>query len=408
LAGNASVWEDRLMRDVVLYVGGFGLPDRTASALRALGNAAVLRAAGYQVLIAGKFTQIPPPQSQPVQVHGFDCHDIRQPLPGLPVVDYTVSPANIRALALHIGVGRVAAIMAYNYPGFGLHRLLQLGCGLGIPVINETTEWYGWEGFRPLTNARRMLESRWRNGSLVARAGNLVSATHWTRNRHPNVNALILPFALDPAWDCWQADVNDAWCRDSDAVRLVYSGSPGIGMKKDRLPLIVEALDRLNPDGQGFRFAVVGMTKHDYLRSMPRHAALLERHAGSIRFQGRMPHRDAVGVLKAADFSIFVREPNRVSDVGFPTKYAEAATCGIPVLTNRTSDIAEYLIDGQNGILLPDCGATSMEQGLGRALTMSRGELDRMHSSAADEKSFEPAAWVPRMQDFMRELRMPR
>jgi hypothetical protein len=32
------------MRDTVLYVGGFGLPDRTASALRALGNAAVLRA----------------------------------------------------------------------------------------------------------------------------------------------------------------------------------------------------------------------------------------------------------------------------------------------------------------------------------------------------------------------------
>ena len=46
------------MRDTVLYVGGFGLPDRTASALRALCNAAVLRAAGYRVVIAGKFEQI--------------------------------------------------------------------------------------------------------------------------------------------------------------------------------------------------------------------------------------------------------------------------------------------------------------------------------------------------------------
>ncbi len=396
------------MRDTVLYVGGFGLPDRMASALRALGNAAVLRAAGYRVVIAGKFEQIPDPEAQPVQVQGFDCHDIRQPLPGLPRVDYTISPDNIRALAVQLGLERVAAIMAYNYPGFGLHRLLRLGKELGVPVINESTEWYGWEGFRPVTNVRRILESWWRNNSLVERAGNLVSATQWSRKRHPRVNALVLPFALDPALDCWQADVNDAWCRGTDAVRLVYSGSPGIGMQKDRLPLIVEALDRLSPDGQGFRFAVVGMTALHYLGSMPQHSALLERHAGSMHFLGRMPHRDAVGVLKAADFSVFVREHNRVSDVGFPTKYAEAATCGIPVLTNRTSDIADYLVDGRNGILLPDCTPAAIEQGLQRALTMSREALDWMRARSSEETSFAPGAWVSRMQDFMRELRMPR
>ena len=33
-------------------------------------------------------------------------------------------------------------------------------------------------------------------------------------------------------------------------------------MHKDRLPLIVEALDRLSPDGAGFRFAVVGIAAH--------------------------------------------------------------------------------------------------------------------------------------------------
>lgn len=396
------------MRDTVLYVGGFGLPDRTASALRALGNAAVLGRAGYRVVIAGKFPHVSKLWSQPVRVRGVSCHDIRRPLPDLKNVDYTVDPANVRALAMHVGRERVAAIMAYNYPGFGLHRLLHLGCELGVPVINESTEWYGWEGVRPLTNVRRILESRWRNSSLVERAGNFVSATEWSRKRHPRVNSLVLPFALDPSWDCWHVEVNDAWCRGFDAVRLAYSGSPGVGMKKDRLPLIVEALDRVSPDGQGFRFAVVGMTAKDYLRSMPRHAALLERHMDSIRFLGRMPHRGAVGVLKAADFSIFVRERSRVSEVGFPTKYAEAATCGIPVLTNCTSDIAEYLSDGQNGILLPDCSSVALEQGLGRAIAMSREALDGMRERAGEETSLAPEAWVPRMRDFMSALRMPR
>ncbi len=395
------------MRDTVLYVGGFGLPDRTASALRALGNAAVLRAAGYRVVIAGKFRQIPDPKAQPTLVQGCDCHDIRQPLEGLARVDYTVSQANIRALALHIGLERIAAIMAYNYPGFGLYRLLRLARELGVPLINESTEWYGWEGFRPVTNVRRILESRWRNNSLAKLAGNFICATHWSRNRHPEANALVLPFALDPAWDCWRVEANDAWCRNADAVRLTYSGSPGLGMQKDRLPLIVEALDRVSPNGHGFHFAVVGMDAQDYLRSVPQHAGLLERHADSIRFLGRMPHRDAVGVLKAADFSVFVRERNRVSEVGFPTKYAEAATCGIPVLTNRSSDIADYLIDGENGILMPDASPAAIEDGVKRALGMSREALARMRVRASAEKSFSPGAWVPRMQAFMHGLRMP-
>lgn len=395
------------MRDTVLYVGGFGLPDRTASALRALGNAAVLQAAGYRVVVAGKFARIPDPRQQPVQVHGFDCHDLRQPLPGMGEVDYTLFPTNVRALAMHIGPARIAAIMAYNYPGFGLHRLLALGRELGIPVINESTEWYGWEGVRPVTNVRRILESRWRNNSLAERAGNFICATQWSRRRHPGVNALVLPFALDPAWDCWQAPPNHDWSGDGEAVRFVYSGSPGLGMHKDRLPLIVDALDRVCPDGGRFRFAVVGMSAPDYLRSVPRHASLLARHAESIRFLGRMPHRDAVGVLKAADFSMFVRDRNRVSEVGFPTKYAEAATCGIPVLTNRTSDLGDYLVDGENGILLPDCSPASIEHGLARALGMSREQLGRMRAKASHGNPFAVAAWVPRMQAFMAGLRLP-
>jgi glycosyltransferase involved in cell wall biosynthesis len=388
------------MRDTVLYVGGFGLPDRTASALRAFGNASVLRAAGYRVLLAGKFQAVPAPDTQPVPVQGFDC-------PGSKRNDYTLSEANILALAHHVGADRIAAIMAYNYPGYGLHRLLHLGKELGIPVINESTEWYGWEGFRPVTNARRILESRWRNTSLVRRAGNLVCATKWLSKRHPRVNALVLPFVLDPRWDCWQTAPNQTWCGVTDALRFVYSGSPGLGMHKDRLPLIVEALDRLSRAGRTFRFGIVGMTLQDYLRSMPRHSALLARNSDGIRFLGRMPHRDAVAVLKAADFSIFVRERNRVSEVGFPTKYAEAATCGIPVLTNRTSDIADYLVDGDNGILVQDVTPEALQRGLERALAMPRQALDRMRTRASEETSFAPDAWVQPMGDFMRALRLP-
>lgn len=396
------------MRDTVLYVGGFGLPSRTASALRALGNATVLRKAGYRVVIAGKFSTIPDPALQPVQVEGFACHDIRQPLPGLAKVDYTVSPKNIRHLLAAIGPDRVAAVMAYNYPGWGLSRLIAACKSLGVAVINESTEWYGREGLNPISNIRRMLESRWRNNGLAKNAANFICATQWSRHRHPELNALVLPFALDPAWEVWQGEADASWCDKADVVRLVYSGSPGIGMHKDRLPILAEALARVADAGADFRFAVVGMTQAEYLASAPRHRPLLERHQHRIRFLGKKPHADAVRILKSADFSVFVRKRNRVSEVGFPTKYAEAATCGIPVLTNRSSDIADYLKDGENGLLLPDCSVASIQQGLARALRMSRQELDAMRARAAGCNPFAIDAWVEPMRQFMQALRHPR
>ena len=395
------------MRDTVIYAGGFGLPDRTASALRALGNAEVFRLAGYRVLVSGKFAKIPEPASQPVEVNGFSCYDIRRPLPGLPSVDYTRSPANICALALHAGVDRIAAIMAYNYPGFGLWRLIRLAKELGVPIINESTEWYGWEGFRPVSNVRRIVESRLRNTVLVKRAGNFVCATRWSRDQHPEANTLVLPFALHPDWECWQGQATDEWKGHENAIRLVYAGSPGMGMHKDRLPLIVEALGRIEPAAKKLSFVVMGITAQDYLRSMPRHAALLERLAGNLRFLGRMPHRDVIGILKGADFSVFVRERNRVSTVGFPTKYAEAVTCGVPVFTNDSSDIARYLKDGENGILLPGIASATIESGLARIAHLSRNDMERVKANVANHNPFAVDAWVPRLQAFMQQLRMP-
>jgi glycosyltransferase involved in cell wall biosynthesis len=37
---------------------------------------------------------------------------------------------------------------------------------------------------------------------------------------------------------------------------------------------------------------------------------------------------------------------------GFPTKFVEAITCGIPVVTNNTSDLQFYLKEGVNGYFL--------------------------------------------------------
>ncbi len=68
-----------------------------------------------------------------------------------------------------------------------------------------------------------------------------------------------------------------------------------------------------------------------------------------IDWKGRIPHNEALDLLKKSDYSIFLRDTNLVTTAGFPTKFVEALSCGIPVLTNRNSNLADYLIEGKNG-----------------------------------------------------------
>ena len=45
----------------------------------------------------------------------------------------------------------------------------------------------------------------------------------------------------------------------------------------------------------------------------------------------------------------------------------EAVSCRTPVLTNRTSDIGEYLRDGKNGILIKEASTEEISEALNHA-----------------------------------------
>ena len=39
---------------------------------------------------------------------------------------------------------------------------------------------------------------------------------------------------------------------------------------------------------------------------------------------------------------------------GFPTKFSESISCGVPVITTKTSDLCNYLQEGINGFWLEE------------------------------------------------------
>ena len=135
--------------------------------------------------------------------------------------------------------------------------------------------------------------------------------------------------------------------------RLCYIGSPGARMGKDRLNVIIEALFQCGC--RNLSLEIAGITRENYEKFFPAHHEMLEKLIGEDRlcFHGRLEHKAALELLKTADFSIFYREDNRMTRAGFPTKFVESISCGVPVITTETSDLKKYLRDGRNGLVIP-------------------------------------------------------
>lgn len=397
------------MPETVILAGGFGLPDRTASATRAIGIAKLYQSLGYQVILMGKIGLAVPASDGPVElmVDGVRCLDIRRPFVGRAFRPYDESADSVAAVIDSLPAGSVKAVSAYNYPARGAWSIIRACKTRGVPAILDCTEWYGWEGRKIARNVMRMAMTEFRLRVLTRLAGNVICASRWFGRTVAQQNLLLLPFVVDASAPKWRPEPPRV-ATQGGPRRFVYSGTAGVGMKKDRLPAAIEGFRSLHDQGLNFEFIVAGMTRDDYLRLRPDHAAVMSGMDAKVRFLGRIPHTDALALLRGADFSVFFRKPNRVSHTGFATKYVEAASLGIPVISNATSDLALYLSDGVNGFMAPGLSAVELGATLERAARLDDAGLLAMKRACAAANPFDLTKWQAETRAFMARLRLAR
>ena len=75
----------------------------------------------------------------------------------------------------------------------------------------------------------------------------------------------------------------------------------------------------------------------------------LEINQNMIRCMGRVPRPVVLQTLQETDFTVLIRDASlRYAKAGFPTKVVESLMSGTPVICNLSSDLDEYLVDGEN------------------------------------------------------------
>ncbi|EMA4137317.1 glycosyltransferase [Cronobacter turicensis] len=126
----------------------------------------------------------------------------------------------------------------------------------------------------------------------------------------------------------------------ADNLNLLYAGSPG---KKDRLDFFIDDLLTSKKAMSSVKFYIAGIDKEKFLELYPIYYQKEYALDEICIFLGRLKMAEVFKLYRKTDYCVFFRENKRYAIAGFPSKYVESISFGVPVITNAVGDISSEL-----------------------------------------------------------------
>lgn len=359
------------VRPFVVYVGPFAFPEGGAAARRILGNAQSLIRAGYQVLVLSG-QQAPEDEVQSLGDGLFLASTSERDAEHLPnllrLTRYVTMGAKSRDWLARLGARPEAVILYSGYTPYILQ--LRGWCrSAGVPLIFDAVEWYTAASPLGFVTSPYLWQTEISMRWLLPHLDGVIAISRWLEDHygHGGLPVVRVPPTLDV-----KATPEGQGGTD-DRLTLVYAGTPG---RKDLLGSLLEAVCLVDPAGERLRLEVYGPSSDDLARygvgTLP----------PSITAHGAVPQAMAMAGVAAADFSVLLRRPDKVATAGFPTKFVESLAVGTPVIATLTSDLADYLVDGENGLVCTDTTPATVARALERALTLTARQKSALRKAA--------------------------
>lgn len=374
---------------LVAYVGPFDFPEGDASSRRVLGVVSSLVRAGYRVVVlpGGASNGDIGPLAQDVSViPQYETKLRRRKWARALHALFLLGADTIRTLQAMEEKPRV--IVVYGGNASIAIRVLRWARQNGVRAIVDIVEWYE-PSHMPL-------------GRMGPFAVSFYLAFNYLYKRFDG--AIVISRLLQRRFSQWLPCVlvppttetyGSPKVRKGEVLRLVYAGTPG---KKDLLGIILDAVSLLAASGVKVFLDVVGV-RDDQLDQL----AVREVNRSAVRAWGRLPRNDVLEIVRAADFSILARKKARFSDAGFPTKFVESCSLATPVIANITSDLGDYLIDGENGLVFSLPTVDSIASAILRASEITGDAYLAMSASASRlcRESFHPNSFAESVSSHM-------
>jgi glycosyltransferase involved in cell wall biosynthesis len=384
----------------VLYIGGFRLPDKNAAAQRVMANGKLFNKVGYNVTYIDVDSD--GGESEKFLENTFDefkylVKSQKYPQTKNEWFSYITNVKFIINAVENDLSFKPDIIVVYNYPAITLLKLTKYCKKNNIKIIADITEWYFPEGslfFKTIKG----LDSYFRMHYLHKKLDGVIVISKYLENFYKDINLIRLPPLVDKnsmKWDCLNTT-------KSNFCKLIYVGSISHG-EKDRLDFIINSLKRIKDSVREFKFIIIGVGKSDYIKFFGE-KSLPDNIDEFVSFLGKKPHKEVIKHIKNSDYSIFLRSNNLLNTAGFPTKFVESIACGTPVLTNDSSDISEYLLNGEVGYFLSISNDKELDVSLVEALSRSKDEILKMKNKSSNFNRFHYEIYEDEFIQFLTKI----
>lgn len=373
------------------------MPDRNAAAQRVMGNAKAFRELGYDTFFVG-LSKDNESCNVVGEYEGFKYTNFNYPESSKDWFSYLTS---IKQYNKYLDK-QPDIIIAYNFPSMSLDKLYRYCVNNNIKLIADCTEWYEATG-NVVFRLVKSLDTWYRMKKVHPKLDGLIAISDYLYDFYePKMgNVVNIPPLVDLEMNKWKF-IKETYLVDDDKIRIIYAGSPGKG-NKDRLDLIFEALSQIKKGNNiNFIFNVIGITKEQYLNIFD--APIPDNLINNVCFKGRLSHNNTINEVKNSHFYLFVRENNLTNRAGFPTKFSESISCGTPVITNSSSNIKQYVVDGINGFIIDNFSLEELNQLLNKILTLPKSQIILMKKNCNQSHLFDYKNYLSKFERLLNKL----
>ncbi len=337
------------MKGTIIYYGGFSLPDKNASANRVVSNGKLFNSLGYETIFLGACYD--DSRSEMCQI-SENMFEEPHPATSSDWLKQILSFSNLKKLAEEYE--NLKMVLLYNVPFITLVLAKIYFSKKGVTVAYDCTEWTQFTEGSFLKKAFKYADEFFvRNFTHRVADKTIVISKMMERKYKSSKKILRLPPLVDINDAIWHQKTEE---KPDDFV-FCFAGFPG--GNKDYLDKVVEAFNHMELSNVTLK--IIGVAEGEFKELYPDTKITDKKN---VRFMGRLSHGEVIKNILNCDCYIFIRPSDRRNNAGFPTKFAESFTCGVPIITTDVSDIKDYLNLSSDSVLINDTDVQSIKDAM--------------------------------------------
>lgn len=385
------------MKERRLLIISYGkYPDGNAGAVRQHAFAKLYQACGYDIVVIGMgdSTEFSIKEYDGIKYISFrknPNHTFNK------ILNWFLYGRRLRKFIKTCDMEFTDILVIKTYFSFVLAWIKRFSKRKGIRLYHDSVEWYSPEEFKLKKYDIAYIKNNRLNTKEIDENFKVIAISKYLFEHYHSrgIDTIRIPVIMDSKSITYEKNIQ------LDKLVISYAGRIG---KKDYIGNIIRGFFLLTEDEkEKIEFRVMGANATEISQITGISRDELERNRNTVICMGRISRAEVLKNLQETDFTVLIRDSSlRYAKAGFPTKVVESLMSGTPVICNLSSDLGEYLIDGENAVIVRDMKPESIVEALRLAINIPIEKRKEMHLKARKtaEEFFDYRKYIDIFKDW--------